>query len=69
LFAFLTFWLTIHPVVIFQLPVVKLLELLAHYALLLPEVVVVAVWMGFWSLLTLLTWQLWCKRNISWLRM
>jgi len=32
LFTFLTLWLTIHPVVHFSLPAVKLLEVLAHYA-------------------------------------
>jgi len=32
LFTFLTLWLTFHPAVHFQLPAVKLLEVLAHYA-------------------------------------
>jgi len=32
LFAFLTLWLTIHPVVHFQLPAVRLLEVVAHNA-------------------------------------
>jgi len=32
LFTFLTPWLTIHPVMHSQLPAVKLLEVLAHYA-------------------------------------
>jgi len=32
LFRFLTLWLTIHPAVHFQLPTVKLLEVLVYYA-------------------------------------
>jgi len=31
LFTFLTLWLTFHQLSIFQLPTVKLLEVLAHY--------------------------------------